>query len=211
MSDTRERILAAVRRARSDASVETTRAPRLRWEEPEVERFSVQLALAAATRERVATREDLAAAVARYVHAQSLMTPVRLDVANHAELPHDGFPDDWDVQRGGTPRPRTRFGLSQAFAGIAETGTLMLYSGTDSPVTLNFLPEHHLVAVAAEKIVAHFEDAWALARRRADFPPRAVNLITGPSRTADIERTLQLGAHGPRRLHVLIVGDQSPD
>lgn len=203
MTGAREQILASVRRARGDAAEPVAAlAPRLRWAEADAERFTEQLRLAAATVETLAAG-DIAAAVQRYVQAQSLQTPVRIDIADHPLLPRDGFPADWDVQRGGTPRPRARFGLSAALAGVAETGTLMLLSGAASPATLNVLPEHHLVVVP--RIVPYFEDAWTLARQQPGFPPRAVNLVTGPSRTADIEQTLQLGAHGPRRLHVLIV------
>lgn len=101
-----------------------------------------------------------------------------------------------------------RASVCAAFAGIAETGTLMLLSGPDSPTTLNFLPELHIVALAAERIVGTYEDAFVRLRasRGAAAMPRVVNWITGPSRTADIEQTLLLGAHGPRQLHILVIG-----
>jgi len=54
-------------------------------------------------------------------------------------------------------------------------------------------------------LVKHIEDVWARLRECCSDWPRTVNIITGPSRTADIEQTIQLGAHGPRRLHVLLV------
>ena len=98
-------------------------------------------------------------------------------------------------------------GMSYATAGIAETGTLILRSGQDNPTSINFLTEHHIIIVEENDIVAYAEDVWKLLRVR--FPksplPRALNWITGPSRTADIEQTIQLGAHGPRYLHVVIV------
>lgn len=96
--------------------------------------------------------------------------------------------------------------LTLAFAGIAETGTLMLYSRPDSPTTLNFLPDTHLVVLRKQDIVGPYEDAWD--RLRAVSPgrlPRTVNLITGPSRSADIEQKLQMGAHGPRQLVIFLV------
>lgn len=100
-------------------------------------------------------------------------------------------------------------GMSYATAGIAETGTLILRSGQDNPTSINFLTEHHIIIVEEHDIVAHAEDVWNLLRAR--FPksplPRALNWITGPSRTADIEQTIQLGAHGPRHVHVLVVGN----
>jgi L-lactate dehydrogenase complex protein LldG len=99
--------------------------------------------------------------------------------------------------------------VSHAFAGVAETGTLVLTSGADNPTTLNFLPDVHIVIVAASDVVADFETVTARLRERfgAGSMPRAVNLITGPSRSADIEQTLILGAHGPRKLHVILVGE----
>ncbi|MEN8219313.1 MAG: lactate utilization protein [Pseudomonadota bacterium] len=91
--------------------------------------------------------------------------------------------------------------LSCGFAGIAETGSLVLLSSPGSPTTLNFLPDNHIVVLHKDNLVAHIEDVWA----RIGTMPRSVNIITGPSRTADIEQTIQLGAHGPRRLHLLLV------
>jgi L-lactate dehydrogenase complex protein LldG len=112
-----------------------------------------------------------------------------------------------------TPLLRVRFGSSGAhdtvalqhgFAGIAETGTLMLPSGPARPVLNNLLPDHAIVLLQAADIVASYEDAFD--RLRAEgLMPRNVMLVTGPSRSADIEQTLELGAHGPRRLHVLII------
>ena len=98
-----------------------------------------------------------------------------------------------------------RVSVTSAFAGIAETGTLMLLSSAQSPTTLNFLPEDHLIVLRAGRIVTHLEDAWQALRKQRGKMPRTVNLITGPSKTADVEQTIQEGAHGPRRLHVILV------
>ena len=99
-------------------------------------------------------------------------------------------------------------GLSHAVAGVAETGTLVLLSGPDNPTTLNFLPETHIVVVKAEDIAGDYETVWDTIRARygKGVMPRTVNMITGPSRSADIEQTILLGAHGPRRLHIIVVG-----
>jgi L-lactate dehydrogenase complex protein LldG len=98
--------------------------------------------------------------------------------------------------------------LSHAVAGVAETGTLVLASGPDNPTTLNFLPDTHIVAVRAADIAGDYESVWKIIRARygKGTMPRTVNMITGPSRSADIEQTLLLGAHGPRRLHIVIIG-----
>jgi L-lactate dehydrogenase complex protein LldG len=98
--------------------------------------------------------------------------------------------------------------VSAAFAGIAETGTLALVSGQDNPTTLNFLPDNHIVLLPRAAIEADYEGVFAKVRSvyGKDVAPRTLNFITGPSRSADIEQTLLLGAHGPRRLHILVVG-----
>ena len=95
--------------------------------------------------------------------------------------------------------------VTPAFAGIAETGTLMLTSGPDTPSTLNFLPDSHVVVLKESDVVGPYEDALDRLRARANGMPRTINFVTGPSRTGDIEQTIQLGAHGPRRLHILLV------
>ncbi len=97
--------------------------------------------------------------------------------------------------------------MSRALTGAAETGTLFLVSGPDNPTTHNFLPETHVIVIAANDVAGSYEDAWNSLRSRFGQRslPRAVNLISGPSRTADIEQTIIMGAHGPRRLLVVIV------
>jgi L-lactate dehydrogenase complex protein LldG len=96
-------------------------------------------------------------------------------------------------------------GITGAFCAIAETGTLMMCSGQDTPATTSLLPETHIAVVSRSRIVAGMEDAWDLLRRDIGGMPRAVNFISGPSRTADIEQTVTLGAHGPYRVHVLLL------
>ena len=97
-------------------------------------------------------------------------------------------------------------GITGAFCAIAETGTLMLLSGAHTPGATSLLPETHIAIVPVTRIVRGMEDAWALLRaeRGENFMPRAVNFISGPSRTADIEQTLVLGAHGPYRVHIVL-------
>lgn len=102
--------------------------------------------------------------------------------------------------------------VSIAMGGVAETGTLVMASGPDTPTSLNFLPLDHIVVLPADDIAGDYEAVWERLRAKAAADgkpgtlPRTVNWITGPSRTADIEQTLLLGAHGPQRLHILIVG-----
>lgn len=95
-------------------------------------------------------------------------------------------------------------GVTGAFCAIAETGTLMLLSGAETPATTSLLPETHVAVLDPRRIVATMEDAWNLLRRECKQPPRAVNFISGPSRTADIEQTVTLGAHGPYRVLLIL-------
>ena len=179
---------------------------------------------------RISSDADIPAEVARYLAAENL--PAELVVAPDQSL--DAIP--WGTRpllqvRRGRAEPQDAVSLTPCLAGIAETGTLMLVSGPGTPSTLNFLPDTHIVVLHAGQVIASYEDGWDLlrSRRRNDPPPRAgevdrpmggpeggntgpalprtVNLITGPSRTGDIEQRIQLGAHGPRRLHVVVVED----
>jgi len=95
-------------------------------------------------------------------------------------------------------------GISRAVAGIAETGTLVFASGKSNPPSLNFVPEYSIAIIREEELVDTSEEVWEILRERETFPA-TINMVTGPSRTGDIEQTLFLGAHGPRELHVVIV------
>jgi len=98
-------------------------------------------------------------------------------------------------------------GLSRVLVGVAETGTLVLASGPENPVTITFLPDTHILLLSKRDIVASYEDAWD--RLRARYAerglPRTVNLVSGPSRTADIASKIVNGAHGPKALCVVLV------
>jgi L-lactate dehydrogenase complex protein LldG len=105
-----------------------------------------------------------------------------------------------------TARGDDLVGVTGAFAGIAETGTLMLLSGPETPATVSLLPETHVAVLESSRIVATMEQAWDRLRVERGALPRAVNFVSGPSRTADIEQTVTLGAHGPYRVLIIIVG-----
>ena len=99
--------------------------------------------------------------------------------------------------------------VSHAFGAVAESGSLVMVSGPENPSTLNFLPDNHIVVVQAKDIGGDYETVWSRIRYAygKGAMPRTVNWITGPSRSGDIEQTLLLGAHGPRRLHIVVVKD----
>lgn len=155
---------------------------------------------------RVASEDDIPAEVARYLAAENL--PAELAMAPDPAL--DSIP--WEMRpllqiRRGRAGAGDAVSLTPCLAAIAETGTLMLVSGPDSPTTLNFLPDTQIVVVRAGQVVAGYEDGWDLVRARATSEawPRTIDFITGPSRTGDIEQRIQLGAHGPRRLHIVLI------
>jgi L-lactate dehydrogenase complex protein LldG len=158
-----------------------------------------------ATVARVAAA-DVASEVANYLARNNL--PAEAAMAPGSAL--DGF--DWASQkmlalRRGRGEGSDHVSITGAFAAIAETGTLVTASGPEHPVTLNLLPDTHIVVLREGDIVGGYEDVWVRLRARygKDRMPRTVNTITGPSRTGDIEQTIELGAHGPRRMHIVVV------
>jgi L-lactate dehydrogenase complex protein LldG len=107
----------------------------------------------------------------------------------------------------GRAEEQDRASITRAFAGIAESGTIIQVSGPENPTTLNFLPEVHIVMLEMGSLFASYEEAWTKLRQQSGegVMPRTVNMISGPSRTADIEQTIVRPAHGPKNMHVIIV------
>jgi L-lactate dehydrogenase complex protein LldG len=173
-----------------------------------VELFRTMVEAASGTIDEVRRAADVPAAITAFLRSQNL--PMRLRRGADARLA--ALP--WDQERTleidtGPSDGNQLAAVSHAFGAIAESGTLMLTSGPDNPTTLNFLPDTHIVVVDAKDVAGDYETLWTRLRARygEGVMPRTVNLITGPSRSADIEQTLILGAHGPRRLHVVVVGE----
>lgn len=192
----RERILARLRRDADPVRPEA--APRPVLSEHPTQRFVRSLQALAGT---VASLDDwlaVPAAVQRYASERHLEGAVAVAPAL-ARLP---WPDDMALDIG-TTDGTALLAVSQARAGIAETGSLVMVSGPATPTRLNFLPDHQIVVLEEASILRHLDDALLLLEAGM---PRALNLVTGPSRTADVEQTIQLGAHGPRALHVLLIG-----
>ena len=150
---------------------------------------------------------DVPEIVAAYLRDNNLRAEFRTGSdAQLAAIPWDKAPSLTRTQ--GRGQAGDGAAMSRAQTAAAETGTLFLTSGADNPTTLNFLPGTHIVVIRADDILGSYEDAWN-ALRKIYGPrtlPRTVNLISGPSRTADINQTMVMGAHGPRRLHVIVVG-----
>jgi L-lactate dehydrogenase complex protein LldG len=164
-----------------------------------------------ATVARVAALAEVPDEVARYLSGENL--PAELVAAPAPEI--DAIP--WQTRpllqiRRGRAAASDMTSLTPCFAAIAETGTVMLISGPEAPTTLNFLPDTHIIVLREEQVVATYEDAWDQLRAHAaalSRLPRTVNFVTGPSRTGDIEQRIELGAHGPRRLHIILVASKA--
>ncbi len=207
MTTAREYILNRIRRANgridhSDAPVPHPIPARATGDHGTlVARFIEMAGEASVDISRVHRRVDIPTAIADYLAAQNLPLDLRLAPDDRlVDLPWNGL----TISRG-RARPDDMVSVTPVFAGIAETGTLMVYSGPGTPNTLHFLPETHIAVLQADDIVGGYEDAWARLRAKFDRLPRSVTLITGPSRSSDIERKLQIGVHGPRRLHVVLI------
>jgi L-lactate dehydrogenase complex protein LldG len=108
--------------------------------------------------------------------------------------------------RFGGPTSDDTVGVVLPVATVAETGTLVLRSAATSPTALAFLPDCLVAIVPRSRIVATYEAGLERAMKEVgDRIPRCINFITGPSRTADIEEVLLLGAHGPRTVHITVI------
>jgi len=221
--NSREAVLAGIRRSLAVSGDEATRRfeveTRLKQAPPGIVPkrghgdaatrlavFKAEAERAQASLAEVAGWAEAPAEIARFLRENNFPATLRmgddprLAAAPWSETPLEilhGASDGGDVNA-----------VSVAFAGIAESGTLALVSGPDNPTTLNFLADNHIVVLPREAIEADYESVFA--KLRAAYgkggAPRALNFITGPSRSADIEQTLLLGAHGPRRLHIVVVG-----
>lgn len=163
-----------------------------------------------ATTARVASMDDVPAAVSDYLKSQNL--PAQVVMAPDPTLDAAGWEREQLLEiRRGTPVESDPVSVTSAYKAVAETGTLVMTSGPDHPSTLNFMPETHVVVLPASRVAKSYEDVWDGLRGQYDdrggLLPRTVNFVTGPSRSGDIQQTLLLGAHGPRRLHIVIVED----
>lgn len=172
----------------------------------QVELFCAMAAQFGATMARVGDYTAVPAEVSAYLRARNLPAAIRIGADKRLKKAAWASEQNLEVRHGASDGGDLA-GVSHAMAGIAETGTLALLSGPDNPTTINFLPEHHIVVLKAADIAGDMESVWAQLRkaRGKGAMPRSVNLVTGPSRSGDIEQTILLGAHGPRAVHIILV------
>ena len=172
----------------------------------QIELFQAMAEKYSATVARLSSITDVPGEVSAYLKARNLPAIVRMGADPLLGSANWEQEKTLEIRHGATDG-NDLAGISHAFGAIAESGTLALVSGQNNPTTINFLPEYHLVVVKAQDVVGDMETIFA--RNRETYGkgtmPRTLNLVTGPSRSADIEQTLLLGAHGPRALHIMIV------
>ncbi len=213
-STARNAILSRIRAAQGrsgapgDAEREAVRAhlrahpqgprPASDWER--VARFRERVLSLASTWDEVGSTSEIPAATAAYLRENNL--PLRAVCwKEFTALDWAGSGIEVEARNA---RGDDLVGITGAFCAIAETGTLMMTSGPDTPAAVSLLPETHIAVVSKARIVPGMEDAWGFLRAEFEHMPRAVNFISGPSRTADIEQTVTLGAHGPYRVHIIL-------
>lgn len=226
MSSSRERIFATLRAGLKDTVNDPARpravAERIashprnllpqRAQKPHAEQvalFTAKVEALTVTVDRVSSTSDVPGKISDYLARHNL--PSRLRVSPDPllqNLPWDQRPM-LQVEYGGG-RSQDLVSVTPAFAAIAETGTLLLHSSSTTPTTLHFVPDHHIVVLKSSQVTGTMEEAFQRLRDKlgsVENWPRTVNFVTGPSRTADIEGVPVLGAHGPRRLHIVLIDD----
>jgi len=202
MSSARERILSRIRAAMPEESnrqqtVEQLIRPRINANH--LTQFREKLELGSGHLTLVESYQQAALVIENFISEQKLPARLRLAPA----LKHMNWNSELEISYGKSDG-NDLVSVTPAFCAIAESGSVVLLSSPESPTSLNFLPDVHFVLVEMSQLVTHIEDAWAKLRQ-LDGIPRAINIITGPSKTADVEQTLQIGAHGPRQLRVILI------
>lgn len=216
MSAAREQVLARIRSALGRGELGEAQTAEIRagiarhprqiepaFSEPSQQRFQQKLEAAEASFVALATLAEVAAEVERYLDACG--APKRLVTSDDELLRAIEWPASIE-RRPWVARFDDKVAVAAAHCGIAETGSLLLVSGEHNPTSLNFLPDYHIVVLKADQLLPRMEDAWDSLRTSFTQMPRTVNFISGPSKTADVEQTVEYGAHGPRYLHVILVG-----
>jgi L-lactate dehydrogenase complex protein LldG len=206
MNDARGEIMATIARNRArhrQAAIRHIVPRRAVLSGPErMELFTTMARKSAASVRHIASAQELPAAVQNYLQAESIHP--RSIYLNGRELTKF----DWNALQtkpSAEPRDyRSELGIARAFCGIAETGSLALLSAPAISSAAWFLPEILIVAVVKDRIFGTQEECWIALRGLAEFP-RTLTFMTGPSRTGDIEQKIVIGAHGPKKLHILII------
>ncbi|MGF1644097.1 MAG: lactate utilization protein C [Thiotrichales bacterium] len=220
MSDARDRIFARLRDGRLAAGGETLiRAPvrRFDWDtEEKVRRFTERMTAVRA--------EVIPASRANWIDA-CVAVSARLQLRNllYASATPWGQALDAAARAGAALPPAKRYehpieawkqalfaevdaALTSTLGGVAETGSLILWPTADEPRLMSLVPPVHIAVLEVDKLFSTFAEACARQNWVAAMPTNAL-LVSGPSKSADIEQTLAYGVHGPKVLIVLLVGE----
>lgn len=205
MSEAREIILEKLLRGRREATSipDTYSAPEIK---DGVAAFVRGLEKVFATYNIISSNAAVKTEVEKYLQRQGDTG----EVVVTDDIRKSGLLDDTSLKLVDAPtRGNEASAITLAYAGIAETGSLVLLSSADSPVTTNFLPDNFICVLRQADLLNDMESLWLRMQTEQRAMPRAINIVTGPSRTADVEQTIQMGAHGPRRVHVIILGENA--
>lgn len=200
MSNARSDILARLARGHRESPVVDAQATGASITDPAAA-FREKLEKVSATHETALDIEQVDTAIDRYLRSVSttnhlVVAPAIKDAGLMRNSVRELIP--------APTRGNEENAITMAYAGIAETGSLVLLSGAATPVTTNFLPDNFVCVLKTGDVLPDMESLWARLAREGRAMPRSVNLVTGPSRTADVEQIIQMGAHGPRRVHVIL-------
>ena len=213
----RENILARIRKAQGRSGSQPTEAelaqvreanarhevgpqPAFAHAPDRLAQFRKECERLATTHATVASEGDIPAEVARYLGAHALEKRL-VGWRQFAGLDWAGAGVAFDAR---PANGNDSTGITGCHCAIAETGTVLLLSSPETPKVTALLPETHICVVRASRMLDTMEDAFALLRQEVGDPPRAVFFVSGPSRTADIEQTIVIGAHGPYRVHIIL-------
>ena len=211
MSDARTDILRQLKRHRAPVQAPPPLIPALDTQDV-VACFEEKAIAAGATVQWLSRIDQADEAIARYL--RDLNLPARCVISPDIEADFAIAVHGLDrVEASNMPNAVTLDGVTVIGAcrtAVAETGTLVVTSGVDKDARLAYLAETYVVLVPVDGLVETYEAAWAKLKASSNGDvPRLVSFVTGPSRTADIEQTIERGAHGPRRLHILLIGENA--
>lgn len=201
MSNGRETILNALKQHRRQTPPPHITLPE--WTGDPLRSFISRVEASIARPHRVASSAEAPAKIADILRLSNAAP--ELHVPEESALLHLPWNAAPALTISSTPPTGDESAVSAAEFGIAETGTLVFFSGPNSPSSWHFRPGREFILIEYSRILPRFEDAIAHIEKLPGIPA-TINLVTGPSRTADIEQTIELGAHGPREIHILIIG-----
>lgn len=183
----------------------SSQTPRPVVDGPLIDRFIAKHAAVNGTFRIVGKYSEVPEAVGEFLRCHEL--PSRVLMGSSRFLSHIDWPHEWEIERRVAGKD-DMVSVTDAVCAIAETGTIVLASSSEASSTHAFVPENHVVVINAGQVVRHLDDALNIAATRIDDDSPGVHMVTGPSKTADVEQTIQYGAHGPRRLHAIVIDEK---